>query len=179
MGTFETRAHRLTNAVTPTSVGATLTELGNHLAVPRATRVFLTSIEGSMIDAEGPSDVTKTLVLGLFKGGTTLPLVWNGLVLLLARHMARVASGTAANAMVQIPPQVINTNLVGKAYSKELSTGAASNGVTGWGIVALSSVASYEILFDITIHYISEWIGGSGSKKDLDTSFDEEENNSV
>jgi len=173
--TFENSKHRISNALSVKNIGIAAELLGQLLTVPQNTRVFLTAIEGSVVDAEGPSAVSNALIFGLFKGGSTLG-GWTTLETLMSRHLSRQVVGSPTNALVMMPPAVIDTNLVGRASTQQVSKGANSNGVSGWGIAAVASVASYSIYFDIVIHFIAEWINGSGSKKRANPQFDEEEN---
>jgi len=177
MGTFETRRHHIGNGLSVTNIGTALELLGENLPVSRNTRVSLVSIEGTVLDAEGPTAVTNAVMLSLFKGGPVVSTVGIlSLEVLMSRMIGRQVAGTPANALVVSAKSEFSVDLLGKAYTQELSKGAKSNGLSGWGIAAHASSASYSIFFDISIHFIAEWINGSGSKKSQNTQFDEEEN---
>lgn len=175
---FETKQHRIAfDALANSNIESGSTQLlGLHLSVPRNTRAHLISVQGSISDNESAvSSTSTTAALAIAKGGSTPPANWTDLQVIWVGHLRRAGTGTPDNYVNQLAPLVLDYDLIGRAYTLELSKGAKSNGITGWGLYGRSS-SQYTVQIDITIHYVLEWIGGGGSKKNLNFQFDEEEN---
>ncbi len=176
MATVELRRHRVASATAVNSIGTTVEIVNDFLHVPRNTRAHLVSLSGSLSDAESPTSVTNRLVFGLARSGPAVINSWINLVMLWATTLTRSVTGTPANSAFQPQTKDFDKDLQGQADSIILSKGAQSNQLHGWAFSAQSAVASYDIIYDITLNYVLEWIGGGGSKSPLGIiGMDEEE----
>jgi len=187
MGTIERRilkSQSSDSGQSATSIGASLALVGSMLPVPRNTRMRAISSHVALADAEPVTGTSNRISIGLFRGEVDILDVNNlidsefsHLKTLWALVLSRQIVGTPSNQLSVYPTISKDWTLTKHVHNLASSKGSRSNRISGFAIAAIAASASYDIMFDSTTHFEMEYLGGSGSRKNLANSWisDEEE----
>lgn len=147
----------------------------NPLIVPRNTRAHLVRMHGAICDAEDILQADNRASVALIKSGNAPPTTWSQLKKVWSHVMSRSIVGTPANAAILAGGVELEKDLLGGGNSLITNIGASSNQLFGWQMVGVAATTGYDILMDVNIDVIFEWLNGSGSKKNLGWIDDEEQ----
>lgn len=175
--TRELRAHHfgaddVDMIAVPDIVGA----LGDSpmLFVPRATRCRLLRMHGAVVLAVLPGDTADRVKIALVRGGVAVPDKWPPAEILWAHVMFHGITGVPNNLHNSMSGVQVEVNLRERRGSTLSSRGPMSNRRVGWQIIGLAGVTSPTIMMELIVEYEMEWLGGSGSKEDMDNDSDDE-----
>jgi len=166
MGTLERRSFRFTTGVGEVTLSTTLALISAFLHTPRNTRTSLTHAHGSWVSTESVTEGSNNAIWGIYKGNASVPAVWSALDILWAVQSKRAIVGTPSNQESHRPGNHFEIEMAGHPNTSDLSKGAASNVISGWGIAGQSSGSDFTMMMDITIEFVDEWLDSGGSKFD-------------
>lgn len=156
-----------------------LERMGEFFIVPRNTVCRVRRVYGSFAAVMDPSagDRRMKIIFGamsrIVTGGPDNVVSMRPLWTHIATHQSSTV-GWGPRTPVQI-----DTDLSSHIQREIRSKGARSNTELGFGFVGIASIESaWEFFLDAVVEFELEWLGGPGSKKDINVvgGFDELEN---